>query len=341
VLARSDLSKDAELLVLRHENQVLRRQLRGRLQWGHADRLWLAALSRLVSRHRWPEVFPVTPATILRWHRDLVARKWDYTSRRRPGRPSTSTSLKTLVVRLARENPVWGHRRIQGELARLGRAVAASTVWEILHAAGIDPAPRRAGPTWREFLAAQAHAIIACDFLVVETVLLRRLHVLVFIEHGTRRLHLAGVTAHPTGAWAVQQARNLAMDLDDRLSTLRFLIHDRDPLFTAAFGEVFKAEGLDVITTLPRTPRMNAMCERVIGTLRRELLDRTLVLNERHLALMVRKYLAHYNGHRPHQSRQQRPPGIETQPVRDVANLWSVRRKPVVAGLINEYHEAA
>jgi len=241
VLIRSDLSKDAELLVLRHENQVMRRQLAVRVRWDHADRLWLAALSRLVSRRRWPEVFPVTPATILRWHRDLVARKWDYTERRRPGRPSTHTSVKTLILRMARENPAWGHRRIQGELARLGHAIAASTVWEILHAAGIDPAPRRAGPTWREFLASQAHAIIACDFLVVETVLLKRLHVLVFIEHGTRRLHLAGVTAYPTGAWAAQQARNLAMDLDDRLGTLRFLIHDRDPLFTTAFAEVFKA----------------------------------------------------------------------------------------------------
>ena len=334
VLVRSDLSKDAELL-------VLRRQLSGRLRWDHADRVWLAALSRLVSRCRWPEVFPVTPATILRWHRDLVARKWDYTSRRRPGRPSTGTSVKALVVRMAQENPAWGHRRIQGELARLGHAIAASTVWEILHAAGIDPAPRRAGPTWREFLAAQAHAIIACDFLVAETVLLKRLHVLVFIEHGTRRLHLAGVTARPTGAWTVQQARNLAMDLGDRLGTLRFLIHDRDPLFTTAFGEVFKAEGLQVITTLPRTPRMNAICERVNGTLRRELLDRTLILDERHLALVLREYLIHYNGHRPHQSRQQQPPDIETRPDQDVADLRSVRRRPVVAGLINEYHHAA
>ena len=147
VLARSDLSKDAELLVLRHENQVLRRQLRGRLRWDHADRVWLAALSRLVNRRRWPQVFPVIPATLLRWHRDLVASKWDYTSRRRPGRPSTGISVKTLIVRMARENPAWGHRRIQGELVRLGYAIAASTVWEILRAAGIDPAPRRAGPT--------------------------------------------------------------------------------------------------------------------------------------------------------------------------------------------------
>lgn len=171
VLVRSDLSKDVELLVLRHENQVLRRHLRGRPWWDHADRLWLTALSRLVNRRRWAEIFPVTPATILRWHRHLIARKWTYTDRRRPGRPSTGTSMKTLIVRMARENPTWGHRRIQGELARLGYAIAGSTVWEILHAAGIDPAPRRAGPTRRQFLTAQANAILACDFLVAETLL--------------------------------------------------------------------------------------------------------------------------------------------------------------------------
>jgi len=222
-----------------------------------------------------------------------------------------------------------------------GHAIAASAVWEILHAAGIGPAPRRAGPNWREFLAAQAHAIIARDFLVVETALLKQLHVLVFIEHGTRRLDLAGVTAHPTGAWAVQQSRNLAMDLGDRLGTLRFLIQDRDPLFTATFAEVFRAEGLRIITTLPRTPRMNAICERVVGTLRRELLDRVLILNEPHLALLLRGYVTRYNGQRPHQSRQQRPPDIETQSVRDVADLRSARRRLVVAGLINEYHYAA
>ena len=284
---------------------------------------------------------PGHPGHDLALARDLIARKWDYASRRRSGRPSTGISVKTLIIRMARENPAWGHRRIQGELARLGHGIAASTVWEILHAAGIGPAPRRAGPTWREFLTAQARAIIACDFLVVETVLLKRLHVLVFIEHGTRRLHLAGVTARPTAAWAVQQARNLAMDLDDRLGTLRLLIHDRDPVFTTAFGEVFKSEGLRIITSLPRTPRMNATCERVIGTLRRELLDRTLILGDRHLDLVLREYVIHYNGHRPHQSRQQRPPDIEMQPSWDVADLRSVRRRPVVTGLINEYHRAA
>jgi putative transposase len=330
--------------VLRHENQVLRRQAGGRPRWDHTDRLWLTALSRLVNRRRWAEIFPVTPTTILRWHRSLVARKWTFTERRRPGRPSTGASIKTLIPRMARENPSWGHRRIQGELARLGYAIAASTVWEILHTAGIDPAPRRAGPTWRQFLAAQAHAILACDFLVAETVLLKRLYVLVFIEHGTRRLHLAGVTAHPTGAWALQQARNLVMDLGDDLAALRFLIHDRDPLFTTAFGEVFKAEELRIIKTLPKTPRMNAICERLIGTLRRELLDRTLIIGERHLTLVLSEYLAHYNASRPHQSRDQRPPDLETLPTRDATDLTdlrTIRRRPVIAGLISEYHHAA
>jgi transposase len=287
VLIRSDLSKDVALLVLRQENQVLRRRLDGRPRWGHAGRLWLAALSRLVHRRRWAEVFPITPATILRWHRTLVARKWTFTDRRRPGRSCTRRPVKALIVRMARENPTWGHRRIQGELARLGYSIAASTVWEILHAAGINPAPRRSGPTWRQFLTAQAHAIIARDFLVVETVLLKRLYVLVFIEQGTRRLHLAGVTARPTGAWTAQQARNLVMDLGERIAGLRFVIHDRDPFFTPAFREVFTAEGLRDITTLPRAPRMNAICERVIGTLRRELLDRILILDERHLARVL------------------------------------------------------
>jgi putative transposase len=341
VLVRSDLSKDVELLVLRHENQVLRRRLRGRARWDHADRLWLAALSRLVHRRRWADIFPVIPATLLRWHRRLVARKWTYTDRRRPGRPSTGVSIKTLIVRMARDNPTWGHRRIQGELARLGYAIPASTVWEILHAAGIEPAPRRAGPTWRQFLTAQAHAIISCDFFTVETVLLQRLYVLVFIEHGTRRLHPGGVTAHPTGAWAVQQARNLTMDLGHGLGGFRFLIHDRDPLFTTAFTEVFKAEELQVITTMPRTPRMNGICEHVVGTLRRELLDRILILDERHLILVLGEYLIHYNHHRPHQSRQQRPPDLETQPVRGITDLCSVRRKRVVAEVISEYHHAA
>ena len=209
VLFRGDQATAAEVLVLRHENAVLRRHA-GRVRYEPADRAWFAALARIVSRRRWSEIFPVTPATLLAWHRRLTARKYDPSGRRKPGRPPTTPGIKRLVLRLARENPLWGHRRIQGELLKLGIAVAPSTVWEILHAAGIDPAPRRAGPTWRQFLHAQAAGILAVDFLHMDTVLLKRLRVLVFIEHGTRRMHLGGVTAHPTGEWTAQQARTRA-----------------------------------------------------------------------------------------------------------------------------------
>ena len=215
VLARREVSKDAELLVLRHENAVLRRQT-GRVRYQPGDRMWLAALSRLIPRRRWGEVFMVTPATLLAWHRRLAARKWDYTSRRRPGRPSTPAAIRKLVIRIATDNPTWGHRRVQGELVKLGHPIASSTVWQILHAAGIDPAPRRTGPTWKQFLTTQALGILAVNFVHVDTVLLRRIYALVVIEHGTRRAHLAGITANPDGAWTTQAARNFLVDLGAR-----------------------------------------------------------------------------------------------------------------------------
>ena len=234
LVVRGDGEKNAELLVLRHENAVLRRNA-GRVRYEHADRVWFAALTRFIPRRRWADVFPVTPATLLAWHRRLAARKYD-TSRRRPGRPATVRSIGRLAVRLARENPLWGYRRIHGELTKLGVAVAPSTVYEILRAAGIDPAPRRDGRAWRRFLRAQAAGILAADFLHVDTVTLTRLYVLVFIEHGTRRMHIGGVTAHPTGEWTVQQASNLALTLDARFGDVPgspgALLH-RGPLRTA------------------------------------------------------------------------------------------------------------
>lgn len=274
VLRRRRTSRDAELLVLRHENAVLRRQLASPVRYQWAERLWFAALSSLIPRRRWAQVFPVTPGTLLRWHRRLVARRWDYSEcRTRPGRPAAAEVVKELVLRLARENPRWGCRRIQGELARLGHRISASTVWKILTAVGVDPTPRRGGPTWREFLTSQAEAIIACDFLHIDLASLRRVYALVFLEHGTRRLHIAGVTAHPTAQWTAQQARNFALEVDVRLELLRFLIRDRDSKYAESFDAVFEAEGIETVRTAPRAPRMNAHCERVIGTLRRELLD--------------------------------------------------------------------
>jgi transposase len=244
-LLRRDTAKDAELLVLRHENALLRRQITGPVRYDPVDRFWLTALSSLIPRRRWAEVFPVAPGTLLAWHRRLIARKWDYSTRRgRTGRPPTAAPLKKLVLRLARENPQWGHRRIQGELARLGHPIAPSTVWEILHAAGIDPAPRRSGPSWRDFLTAQAEGVIAADFFHVDTVLGMRLYAMAFLEHGTRKLHITGVTRHPTGQWATQQARNLAADLGTRVESLRFVLRDRDTNYTAPFDAVFVADGV-------------------------------------------------------------------------------------------------
>jgi putative transposase len=340
---RGDLAKDAELLVLRHENAVLRRQA-GRVRYEPADRTWLAALAGLVPRGRWAEVFPVTPATLLAWHRRLAAGKYDTSKRRKPGRPPTGPGIARLVVRLARENPAWGHRRIHGELVKLGVTIAPSTVWKILHAAGIDPAPRRSGPSWRQFLHAQAAGIVAVDFLHVDTVLLRRLYVLVFIEHGSRRMHIGGVTAGPTGAWTVQQARNLALSFGERFEDIKFLIRDRGSNFTAAFDAVFQAVGTRILRAAIQAPRMNAICERLVGTLRRELLDRMLILGEAHLRTILAEYRVHYNTARPHQGIAQRVPGGKHGgSLLTVADLERERihRKPVLGGLINEYSRAA
>jgi putative transposase len=340
---RGDRARAAELLVLRHENAVLRRHV-SRVRYEPADRVWLAALARLLPRRRWTGIFPVTPATLLAWHRRLAAAKYDTSKRRKPGRPPTAASIARLVVRLAKENPLWGYRRIHGELTKLGLAVAPSTVWEILRAAGIDPAPRRSGPTWRQFLHAQAAGILAVDFLHVDTVLLNRLYVLVFIEHGTRRMHLGGVTAHPTGEWTVQQARNLALTLGERFEDIRFVICDRGSNFTISFDAVFQATGARILRSAVQAPRMNAICERLVGTLRHELLDRMLILGEAHLRAVLTGYQAHYNTARPHQGIAQRVPADEPDAhpatMTDVGTS-QIRRKPVLGGLINEYVRAA
>lgn len=337
---RGERSKDVEILVLRHQAAVLRRQVK-RLDLEPCDRAVLSALSRLLPRPRWV-TFLVTPGTLLRWHRTLISWKWMY-PRRRPGRPPVNAEIRALVLRLAKENPGWGHRRIHGELVGLGYRVAASTVWTILTKAGVDPAPRRTGPTWTEFLTVQAKGILACDFLHVDTIGLTRIYVLFLMEIATRRVHILGATAHPSGEWVAQQARNLMLDLGERAGQFRFLIRDRDAKYTAVFDEVFTTEGIEVLRSPPQAPRANAYAERWVRTVRRECLDRMLIYNPRHLLAVLGEYVAHYNEHRPHQSRDQRPPNAAATEPADVVDLASacVRRRKVLNGLINEYSQAA
>jgi putative transposase len=339
LLTRGDRAKEVEILVLRHQVAVLRRRV-NRPDLGDGDRVVLAALSRLLPRRSWG-IFFVTPATLLRWHRDLVARKWTY-PRTCPGRPSTRKDIRDAVLRLARENPTWGYQRISGELAGTGIHVPPGTVRDILKRAALDPAPRRSGPSWSEFLKAQAEGIIACDLFHVDTAFLKRIYVLFFIEHSTRTIHIMSVTTNPTGAWVAQQARNLLMDLGERAEAIKFLIRDRDAKFTSVFDEVFTALGARVIKTPVRSPRANAIAERWIGSVRRECTDRILIYDQRHLRKVLAQYERHYNSHRPHRARDRRPPQ-PPPPVMAPASLDQIRlkRHQVVDALINEYKNAA
>ena len=281
--------KDIELLVLRHELAILRRQVE-RPKLGMADRALLAAAAVHLPRPQ-RTVLLVTPRTLLRWHRALVRRKWRQPPGR-VGRPPLSPEIRELVLRLARENPRWGHRRICGELAKLGFRVSPTSIRRVLAQARLEPAPRRSGPSWREFLRAQAASIIACDFFTVETILLRRFYVLFFIAHGSRRVWLAGCTRNPTGEWVAQQARNLGLDFSDQ--GVRFLIRGRDSKYSGPLDEVFRSEGIRIVKTPARAPKANALAERFVRTIRAECLDWLLVLNRRHLDRVLRVYVDHY-----------------------------------------------
>jgi putative transposase len=327
-----------EVVMLRHEVAVLRRQV-VRPALRPSDRALLAGLGRLLDRRRRGRFF-VQPETLLRWHRDLVRRKW--TQPHCPGRPSIPAGTVSIILRLARENPTWGYRRIQGELATMGVVLAPSSVWRILHRHRIDRSPKRSGPTWSEFLGSQASSMLACDFLSVDTVLLKRLYALFFIELDTRRVYVIGVTAHPTGSWVVQQARNLTMVLEDRVQPVKFLIRDRDTKFTSSFDEVLRAEGIRTIRTPVRAPRANAFAERFVGTVRRKCLDRMLILGRRHLERILADCVVHYNEHRPHRSLGQLAPLTMGSPTPiDDPKPAELRRRDAAFGLIHEYRLAA
>jgi transposase InsO family protein len=337
LLGRSSASKDAELLVLRHEVAVLRRATpRPRLDW--AVRAVLAALIRLLPprlrAHRL-----VTPGTVLRWHRRLIARKWTYPHR--AGRPPVSAEVAALIERLATENKGWGYKRIQGELLKVGHRVSASAIRRILKALKIPPAPRRDTDTsWRQFLHAQAATMLAVDFFHVDcAATLQCLYCFFVIEVGSRCVHILGVTANPDGPWTTQQVCNLLMDLGDHAESFRYLVRDRAGQFSQAFNAVLADAGIEAVKIPPRSPRANAYAERFVLTVRAEVTDRLLIFGQRHLRAILAQYETHYNGRRPHRSRQLRPP----RPDHPVADLSKVRiqRRAALGGLINEYERAA
>ena len=336
--ARSGRSKDIEIIVLRHQLSVLHRQST-RPQLNDNDRTLLSAIAAALPRPRrigWI----VTPDTLLRWHRRRIARHWTQ-PHRPPGRPTTTAEIRRLIIAMANDNPTWGYRRIAGELTGLGHQVGASTVWRILKHRGTEPAPQRSSVTWTQFL--QSQAAVACDFATVDTALLRRYYLLFFIDLTTREVYFAGITAHPTGAWTTQAARNLFLRHADKLTGARALVRDRGSQFIDSFDEIFRTEGLKILKTPVRTPVANAFAERWIGTLRRELLDRTLIWNQHQLERLVTDYIDHYNTHRPHRSLDQRPPRDSNPPVSLMSDPAPLRvlRSTRCNGLINEYRNAA
>jgi transposase InsO family protein len=334
LLARRRRSKELEILVLRHQLLMLRRQAR-QPKLTRADRVLLAALSRSLPRVAWTG-FPVKPETLLRWHRQLVARRWTY-AHRAAGRPPLESSLSALIRRLGRENPHWGYKRIVGELKGLGITVSATSVRKVLLEAGLQPAPKRTHSSWRSFLRAHAASMLACDFLTVETAFLQRIYVLFFISMATRRIEYIASRSNPDERWVTQQARNLVMQLGDQHS-FRFLIHDRDTKFSHAFDEIFRTEGIKVIRTPIQAPNANAHAERWVRTVRADCLDRILILGRHHLEHLLRVYRRHYNEHRPHRALDLSPPdGHDPKPLSVPDRL---QRRDLLGGLIHEYEAA-
>ncbi|MFB6784615.1 integrase core domain-containing protein [Streptomyces sp. NPDC056352] len=345
LLPMGDREKDLEILALRHQLVVLQRQVdKPHLTW--PDRALLAALLHRLPRVRLRQIHLIVSAdTVLRRHRELLRRRHAKASRpKRRGRPPTVRSIRALVLRLVRENPEWGYRRVHGELAALGIKVAASTVWTILKEHGIPPAPERGHTTWADFLRSQADAIQAADFFETKTLTGTTLTVLAVIEHATRRVRVLGVTAHPTAAWVTQLARNLAMDIQDAGTKIKYLIRDRDVRYPAGFDGVLAKEGIKVVQTGVRMPRMNAIMERWIRSCRTELLDRTLIWDHAHLLHALREYEAFYNAHRPHRTLTgaaplRRLPEPITEPDRLVH--LDVHRRDRLSGILHEYQHAA
>ena len=346
LLVRSDREKDLEIVLLRQQIRLLQRTRAHRLRLSWWEKLPLALLAAKltqgtnISRVRLSQsLLLFTPETVLRWHRELVRRKWTIPHRRVAGRPRLAPELEGLIVRLAKENPRWGYSKIEGALIKLGYCVARSTIRDALKRQYIPGSPSRArqSSTWRAFLRQHQQQLLACDFFTVETLRLKTVYVLFFIEIGTRRIHLVSSTMHPTAAWVTQQARQLVWKLQDEECVMRFVLHDRDAKFPASFDAVFAAEGAKVILTPYRAPNANAYAERWVRSVREECLDHLLIINEQHLHHVLREYSQYYNQARPHQSlRQQIPESPHHQP-----GHGEVQRRDVLGGLIHDYFREA
>ncbi len=333
---RSPDLKELEIAVLRHELAILRRQTK-RPAMTAIDRLFLAAASRVLPRSHWRS-FIIAPDTLLRWHRRLVAKRWTYAHP--VGRPRKSREIRDVVRRLARENPRWGYQRIVGELKGRGVTISATTVRTWLRAAGLGPAGTRPGMTWQEFIRTHQRSVLAVDFFTVETIWLQRLYVLFFIELGSRRVHLAGCSAHPSSQWVTQQARQLTWTWPEREEPIHFLIRDRDLKLAAGVDDVFRSEGIEVVRTPFRAPQANGVAERFVRTIRSECLDWLLVLDRDHLERILSVFVDHYNAHRPHRSLGLTP----SEPTRSATPAscgGHIQRRDRLGGVIHEYAVAA
>ena len=334
---RSGRSRDLEIIVLRHQMTVLRREVK-RPAVTDGDRSLLAVIAQALPRPR-RAGWLVTPDTLLRWHRRRVARHWTHPCRG-PGRPPIRVEVRRLVVQMATENPTSGYRRIHGELAGLGHRLAPSTVWQVLKTHGLDPVPGRSSVTWTEFLGSQA--AVACDFATIDTALLRRYYLLFFIDIRTREVFFGGITTNPTGAWTTQAARTLFLRHATQLAGARALVRDRGSQFIDTFDEIFRTEHLKILKTPVRAPVANSFAERWIGTVHRELLDRTIIWNQRQLERVVVDYIDHYNTHRPHRALHQRPPHRTDNATSPAAPpQLEVVKSTRCDGLIHEYRNAA
>jgi transposase InsO family protein len=329
---------------LREENRVLREQLGGRrLRLNDDQRRRLAAKAKGVGRKLLAEVATiVTPETLLAWHRKLIAQKYDGSGKRGPGRPHTADQIETLVIRMAEENLDWGYRRIQGALSNLGQEIARSTIADILQRRGIEPAPERKRKTdWKEFLNRHWELIVAADFFTVEVWTrrgLQRFVVLFFIELSTRRVEIAGIAATVNGLWMDQIGRNLTDSMDGILNGKRYLIHDRDPLFTAKFLETIASVGVESVKLPPRSPNLNAYAERFVRTIKESCLDRVIWFGEGSLHKGIREFVAHYHGERNHQGLGNR---LITPDACHIGNRGAIRRRERLGGTLNYYFRAA